>query len=460
VFGGRFLRERGKEKGMDSKTNSRQESGEVQEMLDPTETDGKEETKESKEMGELVQETKTAEIKEADAAEGSGEKERSKENDGREQGKWGKKELIFAVSSALLVVIGAAALIMLYNVMGRKVECKGDGWYQAAARKEPENISEAVSGLDPFGAMDSGTSSMAENWDYGNDMQIYISGGLIAADEEYYYAANKLDGNRLYRISRDGSFNREKISDIPVGALNLCGEKLYFVNNYANAGYDMGIYRINTDGTGLEYLSDVVPDDDDLILVNSWLYYINGNDSHIYKMNTETRRELCLTDKRCIGLAMHENTIYYTYRVEDEEGDYEYVLASMDVDGNGHFDIARGSGYYNFTYMDGKVYYVSFSEDAFCCINPDGTDQQTVMQADIKEYVGVYDGGCYYIDASQNDTLAVYREESGETRHYNIENVKDFYVIDGMLWINYMEGAEEKVSVHDLADGSLIPFFQ
>ncbi len=374
--------------------------------------------------------------------------------------KWGKREVIFAAVSALLVVIGAAALIMLYNVMGRRVKRQGDDWYKTAARKETENISEAMSGLDPFGAMDSGTSSMAESWNYGNDTQIYVGGGLIAAGEEYYYAVNKLDGNRLYRISRDGSFGREKISDIPAGAVSLCGEKLYFVNNYANAGYDMGIYRINTDGTGLEYLSDAVLDDDDMVLVNSWLYYINGNDRHIYKMNTENRREICLTEEKCYGLIIHENIIYYTYWVEDEEGDYEYVLASMDVDGNGHFEIARGSGYYNLTYMDGKVYYVSFSEDAFCSINPDGTDQQNVMEGDVKEYVWFYDGGCYYIDKSRNNTLAVYREESGETLHYNIEYVKDFYIIDGMLWINYMEGAEEKVSVHNLADGSLIPFFQ
>ncbi len=443
---------------MDLETKGRKEEGEVQEMTEPAETDGAEETKESKEMGESTEKTETADVKAADPAEGSEERETPKENESKEQGKWGKREVIFAVSSALLVVIGVTALIILYNVMGRRVERQGDDWYKETVRKETENISEALSGLDPFGTMDSGTSSLAESWNYGNDMQIYVGGGLIVADQEYYYAVNKLDGNRLYKISRDGSYNREKISDIPGGALNLCGGKLYFVNNYANAGYDMGIYRINTDGTGVEYLSDAVPYDDDMALANSWLYYINGNDRHIYKMNTENRREICLTDENCYSLAVHENTIYYTYWVEDEEGDYEYVLASKDVDGDGYFEIARDGDYYNLTYMDGKIYYDSSS--GVFCINSDGTDQQTVMEADIAEYVWVYDGGWYYIDASQNNTLAVYREESGETLHYNVEYTKDFYLIDGMLCVNYMEGAEEKVSVHDLTDGSLIPFFQ
>lgn len=367
--------------------------------------------------------------------------------------KQGNRNLIMIIIIIILVLVGAAALFLLYGTLKERVQFEGDGWYENADVKDAVSLTENLSGLEPFASI-GGTdgSSLAESWVYGNDMQIYSRGALLAMDEEYYYAANELDGSRLYRISRDGSYSREKISDIPASKVSVQNGRIYFVSSFANASNAPGIYSIKTDGTQQEYISDAVPEC--MMLVNDWLYYLSENDNRIYKMNIADRREIQLTDKYCVSMTIHENTIYFSCWTG-----HEYALAAMDVDGNSYRELAGGGNFYQVMYVDEEIYYVSYDDECFCAIAPDGTQSRVVGTADLESGLQIYDGNYFFLETSHGSAIAVYEESSGNTRYYDRENVRNFFIFDRKLYINYLDGTEEKISVHNLADGSLVPFF-
>lgn len=368
------------------------------------------------------------------------------------------RNLIMIIVSIILVLIGAAALFLLYGTLNEKVQFQGNGWYEDADVKNTVSLTDNLSGLEPFASMGkTDMSSLAESWVYGNDMQIYSRGALLAMDEKYYYAANELDGSRLYRISRDGSYSRERISDIPASQVSMKDDRLYFVSCFANASNAPGIYSIGTDGTQQEYISDAVPEY--LMLVNDWLYYLSENDDHIYKMNIADRREKKLTDKSCVSMTMHENTIYFSFLADQEDENSGHILAAMDVDGNSYRELADGGYFYQVMYVNGEIYYVSYAEECFCAIAPDGTESRVVGTADLESGLQIYDGKYYFKETSHGSAIAVYEEASGNTRYYDRENVRNFFIFDQKLYINYLDGTEEKISVHNLADGCRIPFF-
>ncbi|MCM1541593.1 MAG: DUF5050 domain-containing protein [Blautia sp.] len=364
--------------------------------------------------------------------------------------------VIMVIIIIVLMLAGETALFLLCAALGKKERFEGDGWY---GDTDVMTLTDTLSGKEAFASQGGdGGSSMAESWVYGNDMQMYSRGALLAMDEDYYYVANELDGCSLYKVSRDGSYRREKISDTPAGMISLRDDRLYFVNNFVNVSGALGIYSINIDGTQLEYMSDAVPEY--LMLVNDWLYYLNENDSHIYKMNIADRREILLTDRSCVSMTMNENMIYFSYWKDPDDEDAGCVLAAMDVDGKSARELASGGYYYQVMYVDGDIYYVSYDDECFCAIGPDGSRSRVVGNADLESGLQVYDGNYYFIETSHGSAIAVYEGASGTTRYYNLQKVRNFFLFDQKLYVDYLDGTEEKISVHNLADGSLVPFFE
>lgn len=374
-----------------------------------------------------------------------------------EKGRHSKLRMV--ILTAALVLTGGVSLFLLQSALKERVRFRGERWYEQESVRESALVAERLSGPESF-AFGGGTggSSVAENWVYGNEMQIYSAGGLLAMDEEYYYVANALDGFRLYRISRDGFYYGERLSDIPAGMISVKDDRIYFVSGFANASNAPGIYSIKTDGTQQEYLSDAVPEC--MMLVNDWLYYLSGNDRRIYKMNTEDRREIRLTDQACVSMTIHENTIYFSALANRGNEDFGHVLAAVDVDGGSYLELARGGYFYHVMYAEGEIYYVSYKDEHFGVISPDGTGRRVAGTAELESGLQIDDGRFYFIEKSRGSAVAVYDASAGSTRYYDRENVKSFFIFDRKLYINYLEGTEEKISVHKLEDGKRIPFFE
>lgn len=367
---------------------------------------------------------------------------------------------ILIILSIVLLLVGAVTIVWLGRTLGNRKQYEGELWYGNV--KEADTAADTLSGMEAFALQNSaGDSSLADSWEYGNDMQIYRSGALLAMDEKYYYVANTTDGGKLYRITRDGSAQREKITEIPASMISLKEDRLYFVSSYDNASNARGIYGVNTDGTQLEYLSDAVPEY--MMLVNDWLYYLSANDSHIYKLNVRERREILLTDKTCVSMTIQENVLYFSYQEELEEEDTVHILASMDLDGNSYRELARGEEYHYLTYAEGRIYYIPEDWSSLCSVNPDGSDVNTVLtSANQISRVRICGDKLYYLEYGDDgkSLIAEYNSETGVMGHYNLEYVKNFFLFDGKIYVNYLDGTEEKVSVYNLEDGSLIPFFE
>lgn len=367
---------------------------------------------------------------------------------------------ILTILSIVLLLVGTVVLVLLGRSLRDRQQYEGEMWYGNV--READTAADTLSGMGAFALQNSeGDSSLADSWVYGNDMQIYRSGALLAMDENYYYTANATDGGKLYRITRDGSFQREKLTEIPASMISLKEDRLYFVSSYDNASNVRGIYGVNTDGTQLEYLSDAVPDY--MMLVNDWLYYLSANDSHIYKLNVRERREILLTDKTCVSMTIQENAIYFSYQEETEEEDTVQILASIDLDGDSYQELARDGEYHYLTYAEGRIYYIPEDWSSLCSVNPDGSDVNTVLtSANQIGRVRICDDKFYYLEYADDGrrVIAEYNSETGVTGHYNLEYVKNFFLFDGKIYVDYLDGTEEKVSVCNLEDGSLIPFFE
>lgn len=340
------------------------------------------------------------------------------------------------------LLVGLAAVSLLTGC-GKKVEFEGEPWYANVQRQNREiDIDKEYP-----------TDSMAESWEYGISPE---AGHDFAEDGEYYYVANPTDGNKLYRIKKDDSFTKEKLLDVSVGNVNVVNDKAYFSNLDENALQGVGIYSMDIKDGKTEMITDHYPSN--LRVVNDWLYFIDCNDSYMYKIHAKGRELIRLSEMECSDIYLIQNEIYTWKKLEEdsESGDEQYELVSMDV--NGNLIHSYGTGL-SFTQQD-RTLYVN-REDGIWRISMDDPEQQEMITDELGEVYNLYIMGddLYYTTDSQQ--LARYTISSGENKIFtSISHVIGYSFFDEMIEIYYQTGTDRNVSVNRLADGSPVAFYE
>ena len=343
----------------------------------------------------------------------------------------------------LFISLGMAILL---TGCGKKVEYEGEHWYENAGREEVElELSKETT-----------TDSLADNWEYG---LILHENSDFAQDNTYYYIANPTDKNKLYRVKKDGSWEKEKILDQEVADINVLRGKVFFSNYNESEKMGVGIFSMDTNGSEPIMLTDMYPSE--MSVVNDWVYFCDYNDTGIYKVHSETKKIQRLTDQNCGCLNVFENTIYALMETEttDKNDDSCWQLISMNVNG----DDMKVSEFFkdcDSMLLANGMLFIGNSQ-GWWKVSVDNIDEGELICEDLKErYPGsVIGDDIYYF--TEDNYLAKYNMATGDNKVYSsIKNVTGYDIFDGMIELFYTDGTELKVSVNKLDDGTPVAFYE
>lgn len=156
---------------------------------------------------------------------------------------------------------------------------------------------------------------------------------LAIADGVLYFC-NMSDNNRCYAIDLESGEMKKINDELSVEYINIEDGKLYFA---CNREIDKaGIYSMNTDGSGLSFISDAYCAS--MMLYKDQFYFTNKwDDGKLYRVNKQGRAVTKLTDKRvsCAVINTQDNHIYYSdaegiFRC-DTNGRYTEKLADINA---------------------------------------------------------------------------------------------------------------------------------
>ncbi|MFD3155924.1 DUF5050 domain-containing protein [Haloimpatiens sp. FM7330] len=182
-----------------------------------------------------------------------------------------------------------------------------------------------------------------------------INGGMALQSGSYIYYNNTGDGNKLYKMALDGSYNRA-ISENDARYINVFDDTLI----YSNYKDDFKLYKVKNDGTKPEKICN-----DKATYVNvvgDYIYYSNhSNGGKIYKIKiTRTEKgpsfgssQLVCSDE-CEYLNVVGNTIYYS-----NYGD-GHKLYAVNTNGTGRIKLSNESCNYVNVYGS-YIYYITDS---------------------------------------------------------------------------------------------------
>ncbi len=109
--------------------------------------------------------------------------------------------------------------------------------------------------------------------------------GALFVDGNYVYF---ISGSYLYKQAKDGSERKELVKKVAMEACNVLDGWIYFVNgDAADKGY-LRLYKMQSDGSDLQKLSDdEIRYYDGINVAGEWIYYKNAKDDEFYKIKLD-----------------------------------------------------------------------------------------------------------------------------------------------------------------------------
>ena len=321
-------------------------------------------------------------------------------------------------------------------------EYQGEHWYEGYRTSEYETIMLKEISRD----------SISDTWDYGCHIGV---GQDLASDEEWYYCYNYLDGGKLYRISKSDFSRKEKLSDMVAYNINVIDGKVYFYNQEESKGNGAGIYSMNTDGSGLTYLSVAIPSD--LQVVNEWIYYIDQQKGGIYKLHPQSKEPILLTELPDVrNLRVEGNTLYFLYGQEEQ-----FTLARMDVNGENLLEApAPDKGNCGGLVVNGGEIYYAMENEKIIKADPATLEMVETFEVSISDGMNLVDGYLYFLNGDAADAIARMDVTTGEVFTSEHSYISDYTVFDGMMITTTTREAQPLVRVNRLEDGSPVAFFE
>ncbi|MBR5420861.1 MAG: DUF5050 domain-containing protein [Lachnospiraceae bacterium] len=385
--------------------------------------------------------------------------------------------LIGVLCLILALGIGAVSVYMIMTADRVREAATVTPWYQVYTA--PEQELPAVDSFDP-----SYTKGVDAPYRVsGNSHELYACDAAACEDKGYYYFGDPTEGGALYRVSKGEEQEKILLCDLVCDNLNLNGGRLYFLAYRAGDMESAGIYSVATDGSDLEFL--LRGQFYSLRMSGNWLYYIAGNDGCIRKMNIQERHEYPLTEEDCNALQVDGDTIYYISHDGSLSQNVSTRICSMDVEGKDRKELSEYGNYSGLSLGDGMLYYSVHNEGyGWIDLNPPKEEEaeEDDKEKDKKEkeknkkkeeapenFVQIKgfsstpifrDGEIWFVDRKDMRSLAVYTPETKELRHYGVENVTSFWLMNDVLIIRWLkDGTEPKISVNRLDTGEMVELF-
>ena len=191
---------------------------------------------------------------------------------------------------------------------------------------------------------------------------------------EWIYYRSWGDGGGIYRIRTDGS-GREKLSEDRAAWLSVVGAWVYYIN-----GDDGRVYRVRTDGTARERLNTV--SSTNLNVVDGWAYY--SSDNKVYRMKYDGSASEVLAEGTFNSLIVEDGWIYYA----DNHG-----IRRLNIS-NGTTQQLFGSRVSYINVTDEWIYFADYWE-SISRMRKDGSDRKSLSTPEVSESIIVSKGYVY-----------------------------------------------------------------
>ena len=259
----------------------------------------------------------------------------------------------------------------------------------------------------------------------------------------------------IFKIKSNGKDKQQLyMSKLDIVSLNVYKGYIYFIGS-ATETYleddqiDNKIYRMKTDGSGLETLNDNELSNDcyEIYVVNDSIYYI-GLQAEICKMDLNGSNKTVVADNGTGYLGITDK--YIIYNKLSSETDVEYITYIMNIDGTDAKPIIEGKRLYSVNIEDNYIYYSDSNKKLYR--TKIGSNVEETLYDNIETYnLNTNEGYAYYLnylDAENADyTVCLYRVKlDGSTQ--TPENLKEMETYSSFIdvvgdWIIYMDSSEE-----------------
>lgn len=272
-----------------------------------------------------------------------------------------------------------------------------------------------------------------------------------------YYLSPNEDSTEIgiFKIKNNGKDKQQLyMSSSDIVSLNVYKGYIYFIGSATETyleedDLDNKIYRMKTDGTGLEVLNDNELNNDcyEIYVVNDEIYYI-GLNAEICKMDLNGANKTVVTDNGTGYLGVTDK--YIIYNSMASETDVEYITYIMNLDGTDAKPIIEGKRLYSVNIEGNYIYYSDSNKKLYR--TEIGSNVEETLYDNIETYnLNTNDGYAYYLnylDAENGDyTVCLFRVKlDGSTQ--TPENLKAMETYSSFIdvvgnWVIYMDSSDE-----------------
>lgn len=306
--------------------------------------------------------------------------------------------------------------------------------------------------------------------DYSVKLIVAEGASYMAVYDECIYYSNKADGNKLYKIQKDG-FKKSKLSDFDVWNLGVIegylyydtGHAIYSIKNssqhgrrisgdriepiwlakehteiladyiyYANSSDGGMLYRIKKDGTDIKRVDNNEVGIREICQDGEYIYYTNYS-SDLFSKNLNCKNKKKLTTNFNSNMCSNDDWIYYIGI------DEEYVQKLYKVDKNGRkvlqlteekvWDFKVGKDYIYYT--DGK--------NILYRIGKNGENKQVVCDDEVYDYI-VKNNSVYYVKYNErlfnNEIIKINENCEKQVIYHDDYIASKFYIMGNSIYYN------------------------
>ncbi len=355
--------------------------------------------------------------------------------------------------SVLLLMVGGAAMAETGTGLQPDLE--------AEVRADTVNRQEAG------GAIDVESAAVKDDAFYVQFLQNLHQGNSMAYADGYYYFRSQAQDYSLCR-SKGAGMPVEVVADQTPGSIYVEGEQIYFLN----VSDGRTLYRVGTDGSGLEKLSGISMQE--LVVVEGKVYFRSvydqeydpfyqltqeeaEGDRYLYSMGLDGSGCTLLAPETCMEFVSDGEWLYYLTKQEGEG----VALNRCGLDGEDKEKIAVSqTGIWNILPYRGSVYGMDYGQDKrLVRLWPDGTEE--TLAYDVLGYT--ISEGCAYLMSEEEirrvdlesgeEGLAVKKrpEENGRKDTYPWyagSYNRGIFLVNGQWLARYFESPEKGVLWH------------
>lgn len=272
-----------------------------------------------------------------------------------------------------------------------------------------------------------------------------------------YYLAPNEDSTQIgiFKIKNNGKDKQQLyMSEIDIVSLNVYKNYIYFIGSATETyleedDVDNKIYRMKTDGTGLEVLNDNELNNDcyEIYVVNNQIYYI-GLNAEICKMDLNGSNKSVVANNGTGFLGITKD--YIIYNSDSGKEEEEYVTYIMNIDGTEAKPIIEGKRLYSVNIEGDYIYYGDEDKNIFKTKIGSGVEEK--IYDNIEAYnLNTNEGYAYYLNyldaENANYTVCLFRVKLDGTTE-TPEKLKELSTYSSFIdvvgdWVIYMDSSDE-----------------